>query len=361
MSDASPIILVEEIRLGLFRIYWELDNSMWKKEDVYQEEFELCGSKKGREFYLNFELQVVANKNRPYDFKITIEDLLCTDGNDSEKEEKESTHQSQQEQPQSKRQKLNKSTVPSNMLPAMFPTYVWLDSHVSSTNELPLLEDEEGIWEVAVTNPNIQPYIAVWMDFGTNEVKEKHVITGLADMFHNQKQCDVQFEFNDGQSVGAHVVILSAGSPVFAAMFQSDFLETKTRKVTIVDVEIAVFKQLLIFLYTGNAPRLAEESITRLLFELADKYGVGALKDECVDVLLTQFNIENVIDMLVWAHFHSIEKLSKKAMKFLVKNFRKLCVQPEWMELMKNHPDLCLRANQQMAELLPKTESEDSE
>jgi speckle-type POZ protein len=78
-------------------------------------------------------------------------------------------------------------------------------------------------------------------------------------------------------------------------------------------------------------------------------------------MLLTQLNIGNVIDMLVWAHFHSIEKLSKKAMKFLVKNFRKLCVQPEWMELMKNHPDLCLRANQQMAELLPKTESEDSE
>jgi hypothetical protein len=106
---------------------------------------------------------------------------------------------------------------------------------------------------------------------------------------------------------------------------------------------------------------LTEEKITRLLFELADKYGTGTLKEECVDVLLTQIDIENVIDMLVWAHFHSIEKLSEKAMKFLVKHFRKLCVQPEWMELMKNHPDLCLQANQQVAEFLPETESEDSE
>ncbi len=73
-------------------------------------------------------------------------------------------------------------------------------------------------------------------------------------------------------------------------------LESKSWKVNIVDVEIDVFKQFLVFLYKGNANRLWEKIITRL---------------QCVDVLLTQIDIENVIDKLVWANFHSIKKLAK--------------------------------------------------
>ena len=54
-------------------------------------------------------------------------------------------------------------------------------------------------------------------------------------------------------------------------------LESKSWKVNIVDVEIDVFKQFLVFLYKGNAHRLWEKTITRL---------------QCVDVLLTQIDIE---------------------------------------------------------------------
>jgi speckle-type POZ protein len=359
MSDDSPsLILVEEVRLGLFRIYCEIEEAKWDKEDVYKQQFELCGSQKERKYRLNFELQLVGNKKRPYHFQIEIEDLLCTDENYSKTEEKANKSQ-QEEQQQSKRKKLDKLTAPSNMLPAVFPIYMWLDSHVSSTNEMPLMKAAEGIWRVEVINPYAQPYITVWMDFGTNEMKETRVIKRLLYMYYNQQQCDVEFDFNDGQSVGAHIVILSASSSVFAAMFQSNLSETKTRKVTIVDAEIRVFKQFLIFLYTDNAPKMAEEGMARLLFELSDKYDVVNLKHECVDMLLTQLNIENVIDMLVWAHFHSIGILSEKAMEFLVKNFRKLCNRPQWKELLKCHPDLFLRATQQLADLLP--ESSDSE
>jgi speckle-type POZ protein len=82
-------------------------------------------------------------------------------------------------------------------------------------------------------------------------------------------------------------------------------LESKSRKVNIFDVEIDVFKQFLVFLYTGNAPRLWEKTITRLLFELADKYGASTLKEQCFELLPTQIDIENVIiDKLVWANFH---------------------------------------------------------
>jgi hypothetical protein len=63
MSDDSPSrILVEEVRLGLFRIYWEIEEAMWEKEDVYKQQFELCGSQQERKYQLNFELQLVGNK-----------------------------------------------------------------------------------------------------------------------------------------------------------------------------------------------------------------------------------------------------------------------------------------------------------
>ncbi len=44
-------------------------------------------------------------------------------------------------------------------------------------------------------------------------------------------------------------------------------------------------------------------------------------------------------------------------MKFVLKNCRKLCSQPEWMELMKNHPELCVQANQRTADLLQQSEN----
>ena len=105
-------------------------------------------------------------------------------------------------------------------------------------------------------------------------------------MFLNQTHFNFLFMFNNGQSVGAHAEILSAGSPVLSALFQSSCLELKSRKMSIIDCEIHVFKQFLVFLYTNNAPLLSEKT-TRDLFVLADKYLVSKLKDHCLNMMLT--------------------------------------------------------------------------
>ncbi len=128
---------------------------------------------------------------------------------------------------------------------------------------------------------------------------EKTNINELEGMFVNQTLCDVHFQFEDGQSVGAHIVIFSAGRPVFSAMFHSGLLESKSRIVVIIDhIEFDVFRQLLIYLYTGMTPKVTEESITQLLFVASDKYGVEALKYECVHVLETLLKINNAIIIL---------------------------------------------------------------
>ncbi|EFX85817.1 hypothetical protein DAPPUDRAFT_193583 [Daphnia pulex] len=178
---------------------------------------------------------------------------------------------------------------------------------------------------------------------------------GLVEMFYNQHLCDVHFDFEDSQTVGAHTVILSAGSPVFSAMFRSEFLESKTKKLNIIDIDIEVFRQLLIYLYTGSAPKLAEENMTLLLFEAADKYNIDNLKTECTDVLLKRVNLDNAISLLIWSHFHSAAKLKEATLKFLAENSLGICSQPKWMDLIKNYPELCLLATQHMSKLQNKT------
>jgi len=86
-------------------------------------------------------------------------------------------------------------------------------------------------------------------------------------------------EFLVGQEVfGAHRSLLSARSPVFAAMFASEMKEAKTGQVRIDDVDPATFQQFLKFLYAGM---FECSSMNRDLFKVADKYGVETLMELC--------------------------------------------------------------------------------
>jgi speckle-type POZ protein len=154
------------------------------------------------------------------------------------------------------------------------------------------------------------------------------------------------FQFQDRQTIGAHVLILSAVSPVFASMFQG----STDRKVEIVDFEMAIFTQLLTYLYTGVAPRMSEENITPILLEAANKYGVEMLKIECTDVLLTRMTLENNVQTLIWSQKHAASKLFEAALEFLVDNFNTICYRSEWKDLIKNDPDLCMLVTQRVAD-----------
>ena len=149
----------------------------------------------------------------------------------------------------------------------------------------------------------------IWMDFGTKTAGEKTIMDGLSQLFTEQIQWDIQFQFKGGETVGAHVFILSAGSPVFAAMFRTDMVEAQTRRVTIENIERNVFWQLLIYLYTGSCPKVEDDNMTQLLFEAADMYDVETLKCECVDILLARLTVDNAVDLLIWAHLRSIPNL----------------------------------------------------
>ncbi len=73
----------------------------------------------------------------------------------------------------------------------------------------------------------------------------------MAKLFVDQSFCD----FTDGNFIGVHLAILSIGSPIFAAMFNSEMLESETREVYIDDIDMEVrLGYFILFLYKGNVP-----------------------------------------------------------------------------------------------------------
>ena len=81
---------------------------------------------------------------------------------------------------------------------------------------------------------------------------------------------DIEFMVSDVE-VHAHRAIVCAHSPVFAAMFGNEMLESRTGRVQIADVSVETFRLFLQFLYTGS---LDESCFGEELKYCADKYQV---------------------------------------------------------------------------------------
>jgi len=92
-----------------------------------------------------------------------------------------------------------------------------------------------------------------------------------------RKMTDVEFLVGE-ETLGAHRSLLSARSPVFAAMFASRMKEATTGQVRIEDVDPTTFHNFLKFLYNGE---LEPSAVDEELFTVADKYQLETLMDLC--------------------------------------------------------------------------------
>ena len=188
-------------------------------------------------------------------------------------------------------------------------------------------------------------------------------ISGLIQLLKKQILCDVQFNFKNEKIIRAHVAILAAGSPAFATMFQSSppVQESHIKKIEITDLDFNAFFFLLNYLYTGDVPKLQSDEAIQLLYEAADKFHVGALKYECIEMMLSRIKISNAIKLLIWSEKRSIPKVLEAVMKYISFNGPELCTQPEWMDMMRDYPALCLNATKIMVCQTPKKSSGKSE
>ena len=114
------------------------------------------------------------------------------------------------------------------------------------------------------------------LDF-TNKLVDSTLSGELWAAAVNRKMTDVEFLVKE-EAFGAHRSLLSARSPVFAAMFSSGMKEAETGQVRVEDVDPTTFQQFLKFLYTGTfEPSFMDGD----LFDVADKYQVETLMELC--------------------------------------------------------------------------------
>jgi len=151
-----------------------------------------------------------------------------------------------------------------------------------------------------------------------------------------------------GEKIPGHKLILRGGSPVLAAMFQHDMTEKASGTIEIKDVEPKIFRQLLHYLYTGDAPDVEEDGMTEPLFIAADKYQIDSLKSWCGSILSKTLSVENTIHLLVLAHLHSAKKLEEDCIAFIAKNKATFWEMHEFEKLCESYPSLFYLATKRM-------------
>ncbi|KAF0900523.1 hypothetical protein E2562_032119 [Oryza meyeriana var. granulata] len=139
---------------------------------------------------------------------------------------------------------------------------------------------------------------------------------------------DVTFKVQE-ETFYAHRMILAARSPVFKAELYGAMKEKDADHViAITDVQPAVFKALLHFIYTdAMPPDLAGDNddnsntdrvdMARHLLVAADRYAVERLRVICERVLRRSLSVETVIDTMAMADQHSCHELKESCLEFI--------------------------------------------
>ena len=118
----------------------------------------------------------------------------------------------------------------------------------------------------------------------------------MEQLFNDKLFCDVVINVQ-GTEFYANKFVLVARSPIFEAMFQTNWIEKELNYVQLDDVEPKVFDEFLRFLYTDDVEDW--QSMAEKLLPLADKYLVDELKEHCENYIFNQLTVGNSLDLLI--------------------------------------------------------------
>ena len=115
----------------------------------------------------------------------------------------------------------------------------------------------------------------------------------------SKEMSDVQIKCGD-QIFDAHKLILSARSPVFSRMLQSEMREKRSGLVDLGNTSPGVVKEVLSFIYTGSCcihDKKPDPQIVCELLQVADKYELEHLKYLCQYTLSSTLTPKNSLQV----------------------------------------------------------------
>lgn len=159
----------------------------------------------------------------------------------------------------------------------------------------------------------------------------------LEKLLENGSYSDVTL-VSDGKEIRVHKNVLTARSPVFAAMFQHNMLEKRKNKVHIDDIKHEVLKEMLRFIYCSRVKNV--ESLAEDLLAAAEKYELKGLKLMCEIVMCKALSVDNAVNFLIISDLYKADKLKKESIHFINANTDAVSITPEFKAMAESKPHL---------------------
>lgn len=171
-----------------------------------------------------------------------------------------------------------------------------------------------------------------------NDIDLAYWVNNFQNLLEKQDFSDATLKVEE-KEFKVHKAILSARSPVFARMFESDMEEKLSGCVRIEDTCSAVMEKALSYMYTGKIVDLTMAHAPDL-YRVADKYEVMDLKTSCSKFMMHNLDAESSCEILIIADLYNDEKLKKAAKNEICRNSSTALLSPHGIELMTDHPHL---------------------
>uniref|UniRef100_A0ACD6A1W4 Uncharacterized protein n=1 Tax=Avena sativa TaxID=4498 RepID=A0ACD6A1W4_AVESA len=168
----------------------------------------------------------------------------------------------------------------------------------------------------------IKPHVTETKSFPKIDIPPSDMADHVGRLLEEKDGFDVSFSVG-GETFGAHRFVLAMRSPVFRAELYGPMREARTGQcITIKDMQPAVFRTLLHFIYTDSLSGKHLEGdkdteMIRLLLVAADRYAMERLKLVCQSILCEDLNVDTVATTLALADQHSCDKLKNSCLKFI--------------------------------------------
>ncbi|XP_048543536.1 BTB/POZ and MATH domain-containing protein 1-like [Triticum urartu] len=161
------------------------------------------------------------------------------------------------------------------------------------------------------------------MNFETIQVPPSDLSHNLGSLLEAGEESDVSFKVKD-EVFTAHKIVLAMRSPVFKAELYGPMRDKCRQSIAIEDMEPAVFKALLHFIYTDELPPMDDldgdddkEEMVKHLLVASDRYAMERMKLMCERKLCKFLDAKTVAATLALADQYHCSKLKDACIGFI--------------------------------------------
>ena len=222
--------------------------------------------------------------------------------------------------------------------------------------------NDRVIFQADVTVIHSAPKMRVVLPQHLSTTSKFSLKNDLSTLLDTSNYADVTIKVADGAEFRAHKFMLSARSKVFQAMLNDQqMIEAQTNTVSLLDVDPAVFEQVLKFMYTDECDLSGQ--FPEALLPLGDRFDIPNLVQQCANVLSSTLSVENVCSRLMFADTHgaATAALRETALCFAAHNFSGVQLTSGFLERLIRCPDLLAELFTEKAGTRKRKRSEDED